>query len=519
MAISLSLQPLNLPLPCQPVIALAGNSVSNPITIQSPPLQKSHALFTSSSKLTTDQYYVEKYPIYTNSFPLFNDNNIKVTNKVTWERTKDDGYINRNNTLQVVTGDNSDVIKITPSSGDDIHLEVNGTHYLLKINNHEDYPEQLHIKSKSGDDYINVDPRVTVPITIEGGRGQDRIEALGSGETRVYGGAGDDDITLGSGDSYAEGNSGNDKMRGGTGKTVMYGNNGDDLMFSGYGRKGTFSYMDGGKGNDTMIGASPFNLMHGGPDVDLMYSIGPTTFYTGRGRDIVLANHASDKVYADAGDRVARVAGSSLRQVEISDAGHKAFKVEGSDKFKQQTQDDLEFFRNSPVAQTMLTELDQAAEFNSSPVILRETTARTNYSFANHFTREHDKQLKEYDDLAESPLIGFIHGNTKGSAATGAAINNNPGFIFREPPVISLYHEMAHAYNGAHGTFLPGQTEEEPNLERQAVGLETHAPAFDFDNDPTTPPTTTNPKAFTENALREETGFARRNSYIPPDEE
>ncbi|NNA97674.1 MULTISPECIES: M91 family zinc metallopeptidase [Pseudomonas] len=519
MVIATSLQPLNLPPPSQPAVALAGNSVSNPITIQSPPLKKSHAQFTSSSKLTPDQNYVEKYPVYTNSFTLFSDNHIKITHKVTWEKTKDDGYINRNNALQIVTGDNSDLIKVNPSSGNDIHLEVNGTHYLLKINNHEDYPEQLHIKSKGGDDHIRVDPRVTIPITIEGGRGNDRIETLGSGATRVYGGAGDDDITLGSGDSYAEGNSGNDKMRGGTGKTVMYGNNGADLMFSGPGSKGTFSYMDGGTGNDTMIGASPLNLMHGGPGEDLMYSIGPTTFYTGRGRDTVLANHTSDRIYADAGDRVARVAGSTLRQVRINDAGHKAFKIEGSDKFKQQTQDDLEFFRNSPTAQTMLTELDQAAELNGSPVTIRETGDRPNYSFRNNLTREYDKQLKEYDDLAESPLLGFIQGQAKGSVATGAAINNNPGLIVEEPPVISLYHEMAHAYNGAHGTLLPGQTNDEPNLERQAVGLETNAPAFDFDNNPRTPPTTTNPKPFTENALREETGFPRRNSYIQPAEE
>ena len=519
MAISTGLQPLNLPPPSTHPVTLAGNSVSNPITIQSPPLKKSHTLFTPHSTLTIDQNYVEKYPVYTNAFALFSDNTIKITHQVTWEKSTDDGYLNRSNALQVVTGNHSDVIKVNPASGDNIHLEVNGIHYLLKINNHEDYPEELHIKSKGGDDHIRVDPRVTMPIVIEGGRGRDRIEALGSGETRVYGGAGDDDITLGSANSYAEGNSGNDTMRGGTGKTVMYGNNGNDLMLSGPASKGTFSYMDGGKGNDTMIGASPINLMHGGPGEDVMYSTRPTTFYTGRGRDIVLANHASDQIYADAGDRVARVAGSTLRQVRISDAGHKAFKVEGSDKFKQHTQDNLEFFRNSPTAQKMLSELDEAAELNGSPVTIRETTGNTSYSYGNNFTREHDTQLKEYDDLAESPLIGYIQGNTKGSVATSAAINSNPGFIFREPPVVVLYHEMAHAYNGAHGTFLPGKTDGESNMERQAVGLQTTAPAFDFDNDPTTPPTPTNPKTFTENALREETGFPRRNTYIPAAEE
>lgn len=332
MTISLASQHLPLPPSSQTIPILTENSLSNPIIIQSPPLKKSHTLFTSKSKLTTDQNHVEKYPTYTNSTPLFNDKNIKATHKVTWATEKNDQYINRNNTLQIETGDKSDIIKVSPYSDNEIHLEVNGIHYKLKINNHEDYPEDLHIKAKGGDDQIRVDPRMTLPITIEGGRGRDRIEALGSGQTRVYGGAGDDDITLGSGDSYAEGNSGNDRMQGGTGKTVMYGSNGNDVMFSGPGSKGTFSYMDGGNGNDIMVSQSPINLMHGGPGEDLMYGKGPTTFYTGRGRDTVFSNDASDKIYADAGDRVARVVDSTLTQVKISNAGNKGLNINLANK-------------------------------------------------------------------------------------------------------------------------------------------------------------------------------------------
>jgi len=88
-------------------------------------------------------------------------------------------------------------------------------------------------------------------------------------------------------------------------------------------------------------------------------------------------------------------------------------------------------------------------------------------------------------------------------------------------PIIGLYHEMAHAYNAANGTALTGSTlevvegeaHEVPNSERQAVGLESSATAFDFDNDPATPATTTNPKPFTENALNEEMGRPPRAQY------
>lgn len=315
---------------------------------------------------------------------------------------------------------------------------------------------------------------MTIPVTTEGGNGRDRIQALGSGDTRVYGGAGNDNITLGSGSSYAE-------------------------------------------GNDSMTGESPTNMMHGGRENDWMYGKTQTTFYTGRGRDTVISSHAKDNIFFKDRDTVSNTSDVKRTKFTISNAGHEAFRVDGSNNFKQQTQDDLEFFRNSPTAQKMLTELEQAAKRNDSPVTIRETRHLTEYSHANEFARERDKQLLGYDDILNSPRLGFIHDNTKGNVATGAAIHSNPALIW-EPPIFGLYHEMAHAYNGANGTFLPGQTQKdgmenpEPNLERQAVGLETDAPAFDFDNAPSTPPTTTNPKPFSENALREEAGFARRES-------
>ena len=101
-------------------------------------------------------------------------------------------------------------------------------------------------------------------------------------------------------------------------------------------------------------------------------------------------------------------------------------------------------------------------------------------------------------------------------------IGYNPSFhmdAFPAPTVV-LYHEMSHAYNGVNGTFQPGTYVGEgpdsgrvPNAERQAVGLETSAAPFDFDGDPSTPATTTNPDHLTENGFREELGLPDRPSY------
>jgi len=101
-------------------------------------------------------------------------------------------------------------------------------------------------------------------------------------------------------------------------------------------------------------------------------------------------------------------------------------------------------------------------------------------------------------------------------------IRYNPSFHMDAfpAPVVVLYHEMSHAYNFANGTLQPGNYNGPDmadrgisNSERQAVGLETTAPAFDFDGDPATPPTTANPDHLTENGLREELGLPDRPSY------
>jgi len=48
------------------------------------------------------------------------------------------------------------------------------------------------------------------------------------------------------------------------------------------------------------------------------------------------------------------------------------------------------------------------------------------------------------------------------------------------------------------------------NQELQALGLPTSAAPFDFDHDPDTAPTTTNPEPFSENGLRRELGLPLR---------
>ena len=90
---------------------------------------------------------------------------------------------------------------------------------------------------------------------------------------------------------------------------------------------------------------------------------------------------------------------------------------------------------------------------------------------------------------------------------------------------------MAHAFNGATGTYQPGNQQAfgldgnpierygQPvfvnNVEYQALGLAIEdGELFDHDNNPLTRPTTLNPSPFTENALRQEMGVPLRDRYL-----
>ncbi|MCF4989048.1 hypothetical protein GIW60_06450, partial [Pseudomonas gessardii] len=86
-------------------------------------------------------------------------------------------------------------------------------------------------------------------------------------------------------------------------------------------------------------------------------------------------------------------------------------------------------------------------------------------------------------------------------------------------PISALPHALSHGFDWVNNSKLEGHTRVyaratgmEYTIERQAVGLQTNE-SFDFDRDPSTPPTFTNPKPFTENGLREEMGEPLRTAY------
>ena len=415
------------------------------------------------------------------------------------ERTLADAGLGRTyvSADQVVlgTGAKNDQVRVTQRDDGTLDVAVNGERYELRLGENQ----ELTIRSGAGDDTIEVAPNVKVNLVIEAGDGDDKI-ATGAGNDRVDAGLGDDAVATGAGRDDLFGNAGADRLDAGAGDDVVYGGDGADELRGGDG----VDFLEGGRGNDALDGDAGKDMLSGGLDDDtLRGGEGDDAVYTGAGRDSVDNRGGNDTVYAQrAIDLINAAGGARNTVINVEIGAAKGVSIEGSEAFKQRVGAEIEFLRSSPNGQRMLAEFDRAA-------------ARGNTVTIKELANEHNGYAQTFSNDAD-----IVDGRP--GAGGDVQISYNPSFHMAAfpAPVVVLYHEMSHAYNGVTGTFQQGTYQgsgpddgEVPNAERQAVGLETSAPAYDFDGDPATPKTTANPDQLTENGLRGELGLPDRPSY------
>lgn len=458
---------------------------------------------------------------YVNSEVLFQDKNVKISQEVEFSAAKNGDVSTIFSQMVLETGNHADRVNIKRAPDGKLLATVNGKAYSLELLNR---PEQgmvqpLYIKTHGGNDSVVVASDVTTPIKIDLGDGDDYARG-GGGNTQIKGGAGDDFIVMGRGRGVASGGEGNDTLIAGSGSSALYGGNGDDRLQAMQGPAHRKVHMDGGRGNDFMIAKNGHTVMHGGGGDNLMVSHGCSVIYTGRGKNNVRSYHDNTVIYAKPSDNVVHSPSSRRIDVTPSDAGKTAYKVEGSAEFKQRVEDDLELLRMSPIGQQSLKKEDELAASNNAPVTLRELDTRYDmtYGFNTKAIQQHLQAGGAVEALSESQL-GYIVEGKAGEKADLGTINYNPMYMHDDSssPITSLAHERGHAFAGATGQNLKGATAEpdnnqegEPNRERQAIGLQSAVPPVDFDGDPSTAKTTTNPRAFTENGLKEEMGLPLR---------
>ncbi|MBI6563581.1 M91 family zinc metallopeptidase [Pseudomonas synxantha] len=447
---------------------------------------------------------------------LHSEGEVKISRLLVWDPSSDVPTIKRNY-LMVETGASPDHIHVGSWPGDRLRILINDKAYFFSITPPQGPEQSLLIATKGGRDSVIIDDDVKLRATVEGGGDDDYLQA-GGGRTSLYGGKGRDVMRLGSGLGYAEGNDDDDALIGGSGNAAMYGNNGKDLLIGGFGPESKQIYMDGGNDDDALLSGSGRTVVHGGNGDDVFMGAGRTTYYTGKGQDSIRNNRHGDRIYGNAGDDFDRTSGSTFTEVKPSDAGMRGFtlleSVESTEQenedFRQRVADDLEFLRSSPIGQQALTEMDALAALNHGKVSIAPISQDgSHYEFDS---TELDNLTEQQAQNLDGAAFGEMKNGVAGSRANRGVIYYDPAQITENsqhthlsPPVSVLFHELAHAYNGATGTFLPGETLEASrsggtnpvnNFERQAVGL-----------------TDDNPRHFTENGLYEEMGTPSRPNY------
>jgi hypothetical protein len=209
-------------------------------------------------------------------------------------------------------------------------------------------------------------------------------------------------------------------------------------------------------------------------------------------------------------------------RVEIDPSIGSTITVKGSDEFVARVQADLAMLAASPTGQQMLVALDEAAiasqqdggHFNIGAndgnlvtiVEWDQDSARTSAESGPDALEDEDGPDSGTDvEISYKPRL--IH--------LTRSQNGQDTWI---PPVVVLYHELAHAVsfvtgNGETGVYGgPGVDGDlaVPEVERQASGL-----PVDHDDDPSTPEQVApqQPIVLTENGLRRELGIPDRTSY------
>jgi Ca2+-binding RTX toxin-like protein len=92
----------------------------------------------------------------------------------------------------------------------------------------------FEINGNGGDDEISLSPTVSLPATLRGGPGDDRLTG-GSGNDKLVGGPGNDTLGGRGGSDSLFGGSGDDKLLGGSGDDKLLGGSGADLLLGGSG--------------------------------------------------------------------------------------------------------------------------------------------------------------------------------------------------------------------------------------------------------------------------------------------
>ncbi len=203
--------------------------------------------------------------------------------------------------------------------------------------------------------------------------------------------------------------------------------------------------VDEASRRSTALESAFHGAVGGGRGDDEIVSSGDNTIYTGRGSDSVDVREGNATVYGQFGffdvwnrDSVTVHDGATAarEQVDLSLIPQDPpVNVEGSQEFQDRVESDLDFLEASPAGQQMFDEF-------------RRTRADGNEVTITELQNERNGGADPQGDR------GFIGEDSEGEGVDVVINYNTEHFKYGDDyhsPLITLYHEMSHAYNGVSG--------------------------------------------------------------------
>jgi Ca2+-binding RTX toxin-like protein len=349
------------------------------------------------------------------------------------------------------------------------------------------------VRTGGGNDVVTVPEGFRVGLTVLSGDGDDRV-TTGQGDDRVYAGDGNDLVRTRGGADLVQGGAGADRIvtgdgddlvHGGAGRDVIRGLGGNDRVLAGDGR----DYADGGTGDDLVHGGAGRDVVAGGGGDDRLFGgRDDDVLYAGDGDDRMLGGDGNDTAYGQTGEYTEA---ERFVHVEMTGNPGDTIIIEGDADFQATVLSDLDVLRSSPAGRPLLEEMDRIP---TMPGFLGFGHASLT------ITATADKNGADLDTSWYR-----IYYNPHSFGPDG------------RPPVIGLFHEMAHVFDAVNGT-APGMDytgpdridRGVPNYERTVVGL-----GIDDDNDRRTPDRyyEPHPRRYTEPEIRLEMGEDPRLSF------
>jgi Ca2+-binding RTX toxin-like protein len=174
---------------------------------------------------------------------------------VTVNAAQQDGVFLVNGQLSVIdTNPANDIVTISQSNGSISVTSNGGTPVVFT-----ESVNSIEVVLGTGHDIVVVGSNITVPLTIDGGAGNDFLSA-GGGPATLIGGPGNDILWGGPSSDKLFGGDNNDDLFGGGGNDSLVGGAGNDIVHGGAGR----DLNIGGENEDLLIGGGDEDILIGG---------------------------------------------------------------------------------------------------------------------------------------------------------------------------------------------------------------------------------------------------------------